>query len=343
MACDLLKNPAEIVACAERKCSGNVLHGLVGAFQQNLGALDLGKFDVICHAQARLLFEFVGQIIFRIAHQRCNICSAYFFIEIHLNIVHTLLHLLAEMRVGAAFMHAPDKVVIHHERKRIEVVHRFCIFGRLDIAVPQCISFLRRKPALDGGTAYQRSKHDNARLALAQGVIAAHRNTRADPHTGRKRLLVVQISGAHHLQKPLLCHPDLVTVVRRLLHCTLSLRQRLAVDVADRKVVAGQTIVHHQGVAVQDRALQHRDGFQHLVQLHGPCHACFQTVIVLQPVFNPAQRNILIKHRPDDPGAFQRTAVLFKGSRPCHAKGRAERDRRCVSAAVVQHFFLTAE
>ena len=47
LACDLLKNPAEIVACAERKCSGNVLHGLVGAFQQNLGALDLGKFDVM--------------------------------------------------------------------------------------------------------------------------------------------------------------------------------------------------------------------------------------------------------------------------------------------------------
>ena len=131
--------------------------------------------------------------------------------------------------------------------------------------------------------------------------------------------------------------------MRRLLHCTLSLRQRLAVDVADRKVVAGQTIVHHQGIAVQDRALQHGDVFQHLIQLHGPCHACFQTVIVLQPVLNPAQRNILIKHRPDYPGAFQRTAVLFKGSRPCHAKGRAECDRRCVSAAVVQHFFLTAE
>lgn len=78
LASDLLKNPAEIVACAKRKCSGNVLHGLVGAFQQNLGALNLGKFYVICHAQARLFLEFVGHIIFRIAHQRCNICSAYF-------------------------------------------------------------------------------------------------------------------------------------------------------------------------------------------------------------------------------------------------------------------------
>ena len=285
----------------------------------------------------------MGQIIFRIAHLRCNICSAYFFIKIHLNIVHTLLHLLAEMRVGAAFMHAPDKVVIHHKTERFKIIQCFCIFGGLDIAIPQRVGFLRRKPALDGGTAYQRGKHDDTRLALAQCIIAAHRHTRADPHAGGKRLLVVQVSGAHHLQKPLLCHVDLMAVVSGLLHCTLSLCQRLAVDVADCKVVAGQTIVHHQGIAVQDRALQHRDGFQHLIQLHVPCHACFQTVIVLQPVLNPAQRNILIKHRPDYPGAFQRTAVLFKGSRPCHAKGRAECDRRCVSAAVVQHFFLTAE
>ena len=37
----------------------------------------------------------MGQIIFRIAHQRCHICRAYFFIEVHLNVVHALLHLLA--------------------------------------------------------------------------------------------------------------------------------------------------------------------------------------------------------------------------------------------------------
>jgi len=285
----------------------------------------------------------VGQIIFRIAHQRCHIRRAYFFIEVHLNVVHTLLHLLAEMRVGAAFMHAPDKVVIHHKAERFKIIQCFCIFGGLDIAVPQRVGFLRRKPALDGGTAYQRGKHNDACLTLAQGVIAAHRHTRADPHTGGKRLLVVQVSGAHHLQKSLLCHPDLVAIMGRLLHCIAYLRQILAVNVTDRKMVTGQTIMHHQSVAVQDCALQHRYGFQRLVQLHGPCHARLQTVIVLQPLLDPAQRNILIKHRPDDPGAFQRTAILFKGRRPCHANGRAERDRRCVPAAVVQHFFLAAE
>ena len=247
------------------------------------------------------------------------------------------------MRVGAAFMHAPDKVVIHHQWQRIEVIHRFCIFGRLDVAVPQRVGFLRRKPALDGGTAYQRGKHDDAGLALAQSVIAAHRHARTDAHTGGKRLLVVQVSGAHHLQKSLLCHPDLVAIMGRLLHGIAYLRQILAVNVTDRKMVTGQTIMHHQSVAVQDCALQHRYGFQRLVQLHGPCHARLQTVIVLQPLLDPAQRNILIKHRPDDPGAFQRTAVLFKGSCPCHANGRAQCDGLCVPAAVVQHFFLAAE
>ena len=240
-------------------------------------------------------------------------------------------------------MHAPDKVVIHHKAERCKIIQCFCIFSGLDIAVPQRVGFLRRKAALDGGTAYQRGKHNNACFALAQGIIAAHRHTCADPHAGGKCLLIIQVAGAHHLQKSLLCHPDLVAVVSGLLHCTVFLRQRLAVDVADRKVVTGQAIVHHQGVAVQNRALQHRDGFQRLVQLHGPCHARLQTVIVLQSLLDPAQRNILIKHRPDDPGAFQRTAILFKGSCPCHANGRAERDRRCVPAAVVQHFFLAAE
>ena len=149
-------------------------------------------------------------------------------------------------------MHAPDKVVIHHQWQRIEVIHRFCIFGRLDVAVPQRVGFLRRKPALDGGTAYQRGKHDDACLALAKGVIAAHRHTRTDSHTGGKRLLVVQVAGAHHLQKPLLRHPDLVAVVSGLLHCIALLRQKFAVDVADSNVVTGQAVVHHQDVAVQN-------------------------------------------------------------------------------------------
>ena len=240
-------------------------------------------------------------------------------------------------------MHTAHKIIIHDQRKRVQIVHGFGIFSRLNVIITQCVGFLGRKPALDGGAAHQRGKHDDAGLALAQNVIAAHGYARTDAHAGRKRLLVVQVSGAHHLQKSLLCHPDLVAIMGRLLHGIAYLRQILAVNVTDRKMVTGQTIMHHQSVAVQDCALQHRYGFQRLVQLHGPCHARLQTVIVLQPLLDPAQRNILIKHRPDDPGAFQRTAVLFKGSCPCHANGRAQCDGLCVPAAVVQHFFLAAE
>ena len=97
----------------------------------SLGALNFGKFDVICHAQTRFLLEFVGQIIFSIAHLCSQIGGADFFLQMHFNVVHALLHLLAKVRVCAAFMHTAHKIIIHDQRKRVQIVHGFGIFSRL--------------------------------------------------------------------------------------------------------------------------------------------------------------------------------------------------------------------
>ena len=246
----------------------------------------------------------MGQVVFGIAHQFRQVGGAYFFFQMHFNVIHTHLHLLAEVGVGSALVNPLNKIIVHHQCQRIQVIRGLGILGRLYVAVPQRVGFLGRKPTLNGSAAHQRGKHDNAGLALAQSVIAAHGYARTDAHADGKRLFVVQVPRAHHLQKSLLCHPDLVAVMRGFLRGISGHCQCVTVDIAQRKMLAAQAVVQHQGVAVQNRTLQHGDAFQRLVQLHRPRDADLQSAVVLQPVFNAAQGNILIKYRSDDPCTF---------------------------------------
>ena len=95
-----------------------------------------------------------------------------------------------------------------------------------------------------------------------------------------------------------------MAVVRGFLRGIGGLCQRVAVDIAQRKMLAAQAVMQHQGVAVQNCALQHGYVFQCLVQLHRPRDADLQTAVILQPVFNAAHGYIPIKHRADDPRTF---------------------------------------
>ena len=243
----------------------------------------------------------MGQVILGVAHQRGKVRGADLLIEVHLDVVHALLHLLAELGVGAAFMDAPDEIIVHHMGKRVQLVQRAGGFRGLDVVVAQRVGLLRREPTLDGGAADQRGEHDDAGLALAQGIVTAHRHARAHAHTGRKRLPVVQIPGAHHLQQALFRHIHLVAVMPGAVHRVGYLGHTLAVDIADSQMLAGQAVVQHQGVAVEDRVLQHRHLLDDFVELHRPRHTDFHLAIVLQALLNAAHRDILIEHRADDP------------------------------------------
>lgn len=66
---DLLKDCAEIIAGGKAKLLGNFPDAERCAFQQNLRAFDLCKLHIVRDAQTRFFLEFMGEVIFRVAHQ----------------------------------------------------------------------------------------------------------------------------------------------------------------------------------------------------------------------------------------------------------------------------------
>ena len=109
----------------------------------------------------------MGEVIFRVAHQHGKIFRYDLFVQIHLDVIHTLLDLHTEVRVRPVFVDPSDEIIIHHHCKRVQVIQRFFRFCRLNVAVPKRICLLRGEPALNGGTADQRGEHDDGGLALA--------------------------------------------------------------------------------------------------------------------------------------------------------------------------------
>ena len=104
LACHLLKNTGKVVSCAETQGGGDLLHGLVSAFQQNLCTLNLCKFNVITNTKACFRFEFVGQVILGITNYRRQIGGADLLVQVHFNVIHTLLHRATELGIGARRM-----------------------------------------------------------------------------------------------------------------------------------------------------------------------------------------------------------------------------------------------
>lgn len=66
---DLLKDCAEIIAGGKAKLLGNFPDAERCAFQQNLRAFDLCKLHIVRDAQTRFFLEFMGEVVFRVAHQ----------------------------------------------------------------------------------------------------------------------------------------------------------------------------------------------------------------------------------------------------------------------------------
>ena len=199
MSGHFLKDPAEIVAGTETQGGSNLLYGLVGAFQKDLCPLNFGKLDVVTDAKPRFGLELMGQVIFGISHHGCQIGGPDFLVQMHLDVIHTLLDRTAELGIGAAFVYPADKVIVHHQAQRIQIVQGFGGLGSLDITVTQSVGLLGRKPALNGCTAHQRGEHNHRNFALPQGVIAVYRDTGTQGHAVGQCLFVVQIPGAYHL------------------------------------------------------------------------------------------------------------------------------------------------
>ena len=103
----------------------------------------------------------MGQVIFGVAHQRRQIGGPDLLVQMHLDVIHTLLDRAAELGIGAAFVHPADKIVVHHQAERIQIIQGLGRFGGLDIAVSQGIRLLGGQSALDGRTAHQGGEYDH--------------------------------------------------------------------------------------------------------------------------------------------------------------------------------------
>ena len=207
----------------------------------------------------------MGEVIFCVAHQGGKIFRYDLFVQIHLDIIHTLLDLSTEVRVCPVFVDPPDEIIVHHHCKRIQFIQRFCRFCGLNVTIPQGVRLLRGKTTLNGGTAHQRGEHDDGCFTLAQDIAALYRHACTHAHTVGKCLLVIHISGANHLQHSLLRHPDLMPVVGDGRAFQPLLLRCAAVDTAQLQPLPGEAVVHHQQIAVHNGVLQGRDFFKSFV------------------------------------------------------------------------------
>ena len=285
----------------------------------------------------------MSEVIFRVAHQGGKIFRYDLFVQIHLDIIHTFLDLHTEVGVRPVFVDTPDEIIVHHHCKRVQLIQRFCRFCRLNVAVPQGVRLLRGKTALNGGTAHQRGEHDDGSLTLAQNIAALHRHACAHAHTVGKRLLVIQVSGANHLQHSLLRHPDLMPVMGNRIAFQPFVLCCTAVHIAQLQPLPGQAVVHHQQIAVHNGVLQGRNFFKGFVKLDRPCHTDLQLAVIFQPFLDPAHCHIPMEHRPDDPDTLQFSLFLFKGCAPQKTQCRPQGNGHIVPVPMLQHPLFATE
>lgn len=80
--------------------------------------------------------------------RRRQVGSPDLLIQMHLDIIHALLHRAAELGIGAAFVYPADKIIVHHQPQRIQIVQGFGGFHGLDVTVAQSVGFFGGKSAL---------------------------------------------------------------------------------------------------------------------------------------------------------------------------------------------------
>ena len=142
-ACDLPEGFRKVAGGSKMEAVCNLGNWLTGADQHQFGTLHPNIFDVGADGYAHLLFEFSGQIVFRISHLSGEGRESQLLFCVQFDIVPAAADLGGNVGIGPVFADPENEILKHGHGQRSKVRMRFALGHTVDISVTDGIGGIR--------------------------------------------------------------------------------------------------------------------------------------------------------------------------------------------------------
>lgn len=149
-ACDIPEGFRKVAGGSKVEAVCNLGNWMTGADQHHFGTLHPNIFDVGADGYAHLLFEFSGQIVFRISHLSGEGRESQLLFCVQFDIVPAAADLGGNIGIGSVFTDPENEILKHGQVQGGKVGKGFALGHTVDISVTDGIGGIRGDSRLNG-------------------------------------------------------------------------------------------------------------------------------------------------------------------------------------------------